>query len=74
MDGYILYKQLMLELRLTPGFLEYHCNIGGIPAPEKFGQNRIYSPAAADQIRDYVKTWADRPRKYRTRTTRKEGN
>jgi hypothetical protein len=54
MDGYILHKQLMLELKLTPGFLEYHANVGGIPAPEKFGQNRIYSAAAADQIRAYV--------------------
>ncbi len=52
--GWILHKQLMIELGLTPGFLEYHTNIGAIPAHETWGQNRIYFPEAADAIRTYV--------------------
>lgn len=65
--GWMTAKQLLMELKLTPGFLEYHSTIGAIPAAEKWGTNRIYSPEAADQVRLYVANRA-KGKHYRSRT------
>jgi hypothetical protein len=64
---HILCKQLIVELGLTPGFIEYHSTLGRIPAPTRFGQNRIYSRQDADVVREYVESWKSRTRKGRAK-------
>jgi hypothetical protein len=64
---HILCKQLIMELGLTPGFIEYHSTLGRIPAPTRFGQNRIYSRQDAEVVREYVKSWNGRTRKGQAR-------